>query len=94
MKNFPLQHSIASCIIMNISSCMYSYRKALRLLIEFHYQNAQDENKGRKQMLKLYSNLAVCFMEKKMYKRVCIMYNDARHDCPGLAEKHCKLLYK
>lgn len=55
--------------------------------------NDKDEALRKKEMIHFYCNLAVCYLEKKRYKMVCNMYNDARIDCSPHAEKNPKLLY-
>lgn len=71
----------------------FSYKKGLQILLESAFDNDEDEQKRKKEMLHLYANLAVCYLEKNRPKMVCNMFNDARVDCSPDGENNPKLLY-
>jgi hypothetical protein len=72
----------------------FSYNRAKSRLLNVGLKNAKEEREANEMLLKIYSNLAICYWEKKEYKKVCIMFNDARRACEDLALKHVKLLYQ
>lgn len=72
----------------------YRYRKGVFLLVQSKLANDEEEAEAQEELLKLYTNLAVCYMARNDFKKVCIAFNDAKHDCPHFANKNVKLLYK
>ncbi|XP_065226166.1 inactive peptidyl-prolyl cis-trans isomerase FKBP6 [Planococcus citri] len=78
----------------DVNGAIRAYRRAIYQLAQFHYTNDAEENEGRRAMLKLYTNLCVCLNSKNASRQACTAYNNALHDCPGLAQNCPKLLYQ
>lgn len=69
------------------------YRKGICLLMQYHMQDDDEEEAVMDELTKLYTNLAVCYLSKEDYRRVCTAYNDAVHDCKQRVYNSVKLNY-
>lgn len=75
-------------------SSFFRYTAARNLLLNCRYKDEIDENKAHEKLLIVLSNLAICYLEKEDYKKVCCMFNDARYTSANRTYKNIKLLYK
>ena len=61
--------------------------------MQYHMQNEEEEMEIQVELIKLYTNLAVCYLQKGDYRRVCSTYNSAVHDCKAKVDTHAKINY-
>lgn len=63
------------------------------MLLGARLKNEDEEKEQKKLMLKLYSNLAICYTDKSMEspEKVCLYVTDAIRDCGADARNHAKL---
>lgn len=59
-----------------------------------HFANEDEERVGNELFIKIYSNLAICYLQNQNFKKVCTAFNNARYRDKDLADKNVKLLYK
>ena len=77
----------------NVKIRVRRYRKGIDLLMQYHMQNEEEEMEIQVELIKLYTNLAVCYLQKGDYRRVCSTYNSAVHDCKAKVDTHAKINY-
>lgn len=78
----------------NEKAAIVKYKKAVDLLLDCRLKDAEEEAEQKKLLLKLYTNLSVCYMKIKRPERVCIVVKEAMYVNEENARKNAKLLFK
>lgn len=69
----------------------FRYRKGILILISHETVDLEEIDKIRGELVRLYTNLAISYLIKEDFRKVCSTFKDAIQDCGEHASNDAKL---